>query len=366
MEEVAWWARIVFVTAMLGVAASILRGGRIHPALEAIKRANDPNWKRPQASLGRKIVALILVIVAAICAVAGQTDMRLQTALDRRGFSCGLIDGAWGRKSERALDEYCKAMGLPRLPSATLAERGAILSLLYSRAPCVPGLVRVETVDAAAMAKIAGPLPEKPEDKAALAYLGYASLLEYYAEKGHCSEALVRRLNPGVAWPNPPLGAKITIPDVRDDSLLSLEERKRMLGLRAVKITVSLSRLEVTAVDSSGLAVFFAPCSIAAEKKHLPPKGTLKVTVMAANPNYTWTPDDPKSTSGKKILQPGPNNPVGVAWIGLSLPGYGIHGTPYPERIGRAESHGCFRLSNWCAARLYNLVDVGIEVVVEE
>ena len=67
----------------------------------------------------------------------------------------------------------------------------------------------------------------------------------------------------------------------------------------------------------------------------------------------------------KYIYPPGPNNPVGLAWIGLSLPTYGIHGTPWPEQIGRAESHGCFRLSNWNAVRLRELCDVGTSVVIE-
>ena len=68
----------------------------------------------------------------------------------------------------------------------------------------------------------------------------------------------------------------------------------------------------------------------------------------------------------KLILPPGPNNPVGVAWISLDLPGYGIHGTPSPEHVGRTESHGCFRLANWNAEYLLRLVNVGTPVYVEK
>jgi lipoprotein-anchoring transpeptidase ErfK/SrfK len=93
----------------------------------------------------------------------------------------------------------------------------------------------------------------------------------------------------------------------------------------------------------------------------------LYVKSVIPNPNYTYTPDE--GARGKKtarwIFPPGPNNPVGVAWVGLTLKGYGIHGSPFPERIGRAESHGCFRLSNWNAARLMKLCDTGVPVVVE-
>ena len=87
-----------------------------------------------------------------------------------------------------------------------------------------------------------------------------------------------------------------------------------------------------------------------------------------ARPNYTYTPD--QTPAGKRvkryIFPPGPNCPVGVAWLGLNLPGYGIHGTPRPESIGNAESHGCFRLSNWNAARLYGLCPSGTRVIVED
>ena len=90
----------------------------------------------------------------------------------------------------------------------------------------------------------------------------------------------------------------------------------------------------------------------------MPPQGELTIVTRIADPNYTL--------DRKYILPPGPNTPVGTVWLGLSLPGYGIHGTPRPETIGRAESHGCFRLANWNAARLYALVRAGTRVVIEE
>jgi lipoprotein-anchoring transpeptidase ErfK/SrfK len=56
---------------------------------------------------------------------------------------------------------------------------------------------------------------------------------------------------------------------------------------------------------------------------------------------------------------------VGVAWISLDRPGYGIHGTPQPEKVGRTESHGCFRLANWNAEYLLKIVWAGMPVYVE-
>ncbi len=101
------------------------------------------------------------------------------------------------------------------------------------------------------------------------------------------------------------------------------------------------------------------------------PVGELRVTVVARDPDYTFNPEvfpeseEARSLGRKLILPPGPNNPVGLAWIGLDLPGYGIHGTPKPEQVGRTESHGCFRLANWDALTLLDLVWTGLPVVVE-
>jgi lipoprotein-anchoring transpeptidase ErfK/SrfK len=126
--------------------------------------------------------------------------------------------------------------------------------------------------------------------------------------------------------------------------------------------------LEAFDTETNLLAHF--PCSIAAnvEKR---PVGELHVAVVAPNPNYTFDPDlfpespEAQQLKMKLILPPGPNNPVGVAWIGLDKIGYGIHGTPAPEQVGRTESHGCFRLANWDAEYLSRLVWVGMPVLVE-
>ena len=126
--------------------------------------------------------------------------------------------------------------------------------------------------------------------------------------------------------------------------------------------------LEAFDAQTNLLAHF--PVSIAArfDKR---PVGELQVKVVAPNPNYTFDPDvfpespEAQAIGRKLILPPGPNNPVGVAWIGLDKTGYGIHGTPAPEQVGRTESHGCFRLANWDAAHLLKLVWVGMPVEVE-
>jgi len=112
------------------------------------------------------------------------------------------------------------------------------------------------------------------------------------------------------------------------------------------------------------------PCSIAHSVSKRP-VGGLRVAILAPDPNYTFDPEifpesaEARQLKTKLVLPPGPNNPVGVAWIGLDRPRYGIHGTPNPEQVGRTESHGCFRLANWNAEFLLKLVTVGTPVIVE-
>ena len=120
---------------------------------------------------------------------------------------------------------------------------------------------------------------------------------------------------------------------------------------------------------NTNLLVHF-PCSVARrlEKR---PAGELRVTAVAGNPTYTFDPEifpespEAREIGRKLVLPPGPNNPVGTVWIGLDAPGYGIHGTPRPEDVGRAETHGCFRLANWNAELLVQLVSVGTPVHIE-
>jgi lipoprotein-anchoring transpeptidase ErfK/SrfK len=135
-------------------------------------------------------------------------------------------------------------------------------------------------------------------------------------------------------------------------------------------LRVNLGETSIEALNSSGRVVAFFPCSIAADKNKRP-NGTLTVKSVVPDPDYTFDPalfKDAAAREGlthKMTLPPGPRNPVGTAWIGLSLPGYGIHGTPEPENISRTQSHGCFRLANWNAEKVLRMVRVGTPVDVE-
>ena len=190
--------------------------------------------------------------------------------------------------------------------------------------------------------------------------LDYESLLELVAEKAQSHPHLIRQINSSVDWTNAVAGTFLTVPDVERPPL----REKAALA----RIHLEERTLEVFG-ESAGLLAHF-PCSIArfAEKR---PVGELHVATVALNPNYTFDPDNfPESAEARQInrkliLPPGPNNPVGTVWIGLDKPGYGIHGTPRPEQVGRAESHGCFRLANWNAEYFAQMVWVGMPVIVE-
>ena len=299
-----------------------------------------------------------------ICATlfADSKTLALQIELDRRGYSCNAIDGQWGTKSQRAEDAFlADTLGNIRqkLP-ATPEER-------YDRHFAGgPRPFRTDTVTDDELRSLVV-IPQAPAGKAALEHFGYASIQEMYAERGHMSPRGLARLNPSVCWTNLTAGTHIVLPDFPTiESIVAEGSRPRGPRPRdgeAVHVKVDLSHFEITAYAADGRRLAHFPCSIARDKTKVP-QGELKIVSLIPNPNYTYTPD-PGHGRQKHIFPAGPNNPVGVVWMGLSLPGYGIHGTPSPESVGCAESHGCFRLSNWNAARLFAMVRIGTTVSIE-
>ena len=303
-----------------------------------------------------------LTLFAAVAFFESKT-LAVQICLDRAGCSCNTIDGQWGRKSQSALAAYCRDRGLS-LP----ASPEAAYDTLFSRER---RLFRFEHVTAADVAALV-PMPDDPAEKAELGRMGYATIKEMFAERGHLSERALERLNPKVDWSRVKVGDRIVIPSFpsMEEELSAWPKTRANAPKRpdAALVKVSLSRFEITAYDKAGRLLGLYPCSIARSKAKLPPHGELRLTTPVARPNYTYTPDyvPPGRKAQRHIFPEGENCPVGVAWLGLNLAGYGIHGTPTPETIGNAESHGCFRLANWNAARLYALCTVGTKVLVEE
>ena len=305
---------------------------------------------------------LAALLLLANVTFAETKALLVQIGLDRAGLSCNTIDGTWGAKSERAYRHSLSDLkpALASTPEEIYARHFRDLGNPY----------RWDTVTQADLDALVT-IPAAPADKARLDRMGYESIAEMFAERGHLSRRALERLNPQVDWSRVSVGTRIRIPDFpsMNDDLRAWPRNRSTWPSRpeAALVKVSLERFEISAYDAEGRLLAVFPCSIARNKSKRPPQGELRVTTTVANPNYTYTPDpDAHGRVGSRHIWPaGPNCPVGVAWIGLNLPGYGIHGTPRPETIGNAESHGCFRLANWNAARLYALVKPGTRVLIE-
>ena len=279
-------------------------------------------------------------------------DFQLQIALERQMFSMNVIDGAWGAKSKAALSAWLEANCREDAPT----NRADLLELVLSRESVRTAPYRLRRVtedDAKSLVAI----PLNPAEKMQLPSMGYETLLEMFAELGHATQNTMRLLNPHAPWPNPPPGTVLRIPNVATTNKPP----------KAALVTVSLARRQIAVFDADGTMTALFPCSIASDKAKRPPSGEIRVKGIAPHPNYTYTSEVPdhRGRHKKYIYPSGPNNPVGSAWVGLSIPSYGIHGTPNPESIGRAESHGCFRLANWNAVRLRDMVSEGCKVIIE-
>lgn len=281
-----------------------------------------------------------------------QNTFELQLALARAGISSGSFDGVIGSQTRAALRAFQLREGLTETGVADAATKAR----LQLTSPPLTNYV-VTSNDLARLQPLSTTWLGKSQQTA----LDYEGLLELVAERTHAHPLLIGRLNPTVDWTNVAVGAELRVPHVSYPPPRA----------KAAFVLIHLAGKTLQAFDANTNLIAHFPCSIAArvEKR---PVGELQVAVVAPNPNYTFDPEVfPESAEAQKlgrklILQPGPNNPVGVAWIGLSRSGYGIHGTPSPEQVGRTESHGCFRLANWNAEYLLKLVTVGTPVRVVE
>ena len=279
------------------------------------------------------------------------SDIKLQIALARAGFSPGPIDGISGGQTRSALRAFQKAQNLR--PTAVLDE--ATHARLFTGEPFY-GLYTVTSADLLRLRSLGRTwLAKSRQDR-----LDYETVLELVAELSRSDEDLLWRLNPDVNWSKIQAGTLLKVPNVQNVSATK----------RAAAVRIFLRDRVLQIFDENNAIIAHFPCSIG-QRVDKRPVGMLSVATIAPNPNYTFDPaifsESPEAQQlGRKlILQPGPNNPVGSVWIGLDRPGYGIHGTPQPEKVGRTESHGCFRLANWNAEFLLKLAWIGMPVYVE-
>jgi lipoprotein-anchoring transpeptidase ErfK/SrfK len=307
------------------------------------------------------VLSLALGAAQAAQPASAPADLALQVALDRAGFSPGVIDGHLGENSRRAADAFRERHGKEPDP--------AVDAIVYYT-------ITADDVKGPFVDQIPAELP----DQAKLPSLAYTSPLEAIAERFHSTPALITQLNPTATFKE---GEQIQVPNVEPFvvPVSRLEPAAKTaadtatptgtaghLAAPEVVVTVSRATSALTVTDPKQQIIFYAPVTTGSEHDPLP-IGEWKVTGIQYSPKFNYNPDlfwDADPSHSKATLASGPNNPVGVVWINLSKAHYGIHGTPEPSVIGKTASHGCVRLTNWDALRLAGLVRPGTRVVFTE
>ena len=303
-------------------------------------------------------------------------NARLQIFLDRQQFAPGKIDGSWGLIAQRAWTRYQQARGqAPVDPiAAPPADVLAITPLYIS--------YTVTAADATLVGEIAGSLA----DKAKMKMLPYTSLSAMVSERYHCSPDFLKRINPGLNIERLKVGSTLNVPDVIPFDLVTLRTERGLTpqstqtsntvvpvpgqppltNAERYNLRVSLAEKLLEIREGTRLVASF-PVTPGSEK--LPtPAGSWFIQSKVFLPEFRW--DEAMLNTGKRseqfyLLPPGPNNPVGVMWMGINKDGIGLHGTNNPNTIGRAASHGCMRLANWDAVRVAAYVEKGTHVLIE-
>ncbi|WP_454882661.1 L,D-transpeptidase family protein [Sphingomonas oryzagri] len=299
--------------------------------------------------------------------------MKTQVILDHLGFSPGVIDGKAGAGLKRAIVGFQKANGV--VATGEIDQRtGAALDKFGATQA-----VRELTLTQADLAgQFVGPIPKKEDEQAKLPSLGYSNPLEMLAERYHTTNAVLIALNS----PDTPVapGSKIRVPNVVTGGRaypanLPDGYKQTLAGLNVDSTQPQADHIVVSKGDKT-LSVYDAQDKLLAQfpvttgSSHDPlPIGRWKIQAFDYNPKFHFNPKlfwDAKPGEKSAMLPPGPNGPVGVIWMDLDKPHYGIHGTPVPENIGRTASHGCVRMTNWDAARLSLMVKAGTPAIFQQ
>ncbi|MDN5664627.1 MAG: L,D-transpeptidase family protein [Psychrobacter sp.] len=285
------------------------------------KKVNDASWT-PGTNIDRTI------------------GTKLQALLNWHHSGVGAVDGYWGKNTKKAMQAFQKANGL----SVTEALNTETWQALTSDKALMtqPVLVSYQLTDADVDIKTTT-IPAGATAKAELEGLYYENVIEALAEKFHMSEKYLKTLNPNASFS---AGETITVYNPGNPNTAPVS-----------RVVADKTTQTLYAYDDKGTLVASYPTTVGSTATPSP-SGTHTVEVKVHEPNYTYTAND----GSKAILPPGPNNPVGSVWIGLSKPSYGIHGSPDPARISRQASAGCVRLTNWDALALLGVIQDGATV----
>ncbi|MGZ4808214.1 MAG: L,D-transpeptidase family protein [Thermoanaerobaculia bacterium] len=283
--------------------------------------------------------------------VRGPSVLKTQVYLDRLHFSVGTIDGRWGRNSAITVWWWQRTHGLPTSAVVDEATFRSIAAAAGSP-PTVQNYALTED-------DVKGPFVQIPDDvydQQKLECLCYESLKEKLAEKFHADQDFLEVLNPNAKFSELKAGDTILVPNVRP--ALTADQRD------VAKVIVSIAGNSLNGFDATGNLLFHAPTTVGAGYDPSPDE-TVKIVRIVPDPQFHYDPTlyhEVPDTNPDAHLASGPNSPVGVVWIALSKPHYGIHGTKDPEAIGYASSHGCIRLTNWDANELEHRVAEGVLV----
>lgn len=267
--------------------------------------------------------------------------VKMQALLDWNHASPGPIDGGWGMNSTKAVANFQTMKGLPSTGKMNAATWNALTKNID---PNQPVLVEYTLTKDDVNTNFVQ-TPSGSAAKSKMKGLYYQNIKEMLGERFHMDVRYLEKLNKGKSFIE---GETITVINVGTPLKAKIN---RVVADKASKTLYAYNGDKLVATYPTTVGSTATPS----------PTGTFKIVNKVKMP---WYKSTVKSGDKKEVfmLPPGPNNPVGVVWMGLSKPSYGIHGSPVPEGISRQASAGCVRLTNWDVLEVYANIENGASV----